>query len=322
MISTMQYTGKNIFVAGGAGLLGQALVREGLSRCAEMHASYFRREPARVIESCYHHYDFRDYQNCLSAVEGMDYVIICAIQAGGIKAIQQSPTFYLKDNLAIHANLFEACAQMGVKKVICVSSSTVYPESKAPSKESDLDLNIPPSETYLGVGWLHRYIDELAKCYFKKRSLPIGIVRTSSIYGPYDHFDVEKSHVIPALILKAIRKEKPFLVWGDSATTRDFIYVDDLAEGIFKILEMHCIADPVNISSGVGTTIGELVQLVLEECAHDVVPKYDLSQPTAIPYRVLDGGKARAILGYSTNTSLRDGLRQTIEWVKSDAFRE
>ena len=106
-------------------------------------------------------------------------------------------------NLDIHAGLLEACSQNGVEKVVWVSSSTVYQEAFYPIREEQLDLNKPPYKLYLGVGGVYRYLEQLAQCYYQQRGLQVGIIRTANIYGPYDHFDDIKSHVIPALIKRA-----------------------------------------------------------------------------------------------------------------------
>ena len=110
--------------------------------------------------------------------------------------------------------------------------------------------------------------------------LQIGVIRTSNIYGPFDRFDDQKSHVIPALIKRAIRKEDPYVVWGNGETVRDFIYVDDLAEGVLRMLGANCNAEPINISNGSQTKIRELVDIILKVCDHPVKPKYDQSKPT------------------------------------------
>ena len=128
----------------------------------------------------------------------------------------------------------------------------------------DLDLNLPPYELYLGIGWVYRYLEKLAKYYFLKRNLKIGIIRTANIYGPYDRFDDIKSHVIPALIKRALKNENPFVVWGDKKTTRDFVYVDDLSFAVLEVLNKFCNAEPINFSSGYGVTIENLVKIEMK----------------------------------------------------------
>ncbi len=314
--------GKQILITGGAGLLGISLTDRLVSLGMSVQSTYFSRVPPDHIKAYYQRYDFTKYEDCLVATEGKDYVIICAVQASGVAGVKQSPTASILPNLEIHAGLLEACSQNGVEKVVWISSSSVYQEAFYPIREDQLDLNQPPYELYQGIGWVYRYLEQLAKCYYQKRGLQVGIIRTSNIYGPYDRFDDEKSHVIPALIKRALRKEEPFIVWGNDHTVRDFIYVDDLAEGVLKVLGSYCIADPINISNGIPVSIGELIKVILDICDHPVFPQYDPDKPTAIPYRVLDNTKFNTLLGEMKKTLPEEGIQRTVEWYTSALYRE
>lgn len=313
---------KKVLVAGGAGLLGTALTTALIKAGIDVESSFFSRMPPPELSLYYQHYDFNRFDDCLAATSRKDAVIICAVQASGVQGIQQSPTASLLPNLAIHAGLFEACAANGVDRVVWVSSSTVYQEMFHPIREDELDLNLPVYDLYAGIGWVYRYIEQLAKCYYHKRGTQIGVVRTSNIYGPYDRFDDHKSHVIPALIKRALSGETPFTVWGNGFTVRDFIYVDDLVEGVLRVLQGYCIADPINISNGSPVTVRELVDTVLEVCDHQAQVRFDKDKPTAVPYRVLDNTKCHSLLGTFTRTSLKNGLKATVEWYRSAQSRE
>jgi GDP-L-fucose synthase len=313
---------KKVLVTGGAGLLGTALTTALIKGGIDVESSFFSRTPPPELASYYRHYDFNRFDDCLAATSGKDAVIICAVQAAGVQGIQQSPTATLLPNLSIHAGLFEACAINGVDRAVWVSSSTVYQEAFYPIREDQLDLNLPVYDLYAGIGWVYRYVEQLASCYYRKRGLKLGVIRTSNIYGPYDRFDDRKSHVIPALIKRALAGETPFTVWGNGYTVRDFIYVDDLVEGVLRVLRGYCIADPINISNGSPVTVRELVDTVLEVCNHHAPVDFDKDKPTAVPYRVLDNTKCHALLGYFPRTSLKNGLKSTVEWYRSEQSRE
>tara|TARA_B100000315_G_scaffold237873_1_gene255087 strand:- start:7881 stop:8831 length:951 start_codon:yes stop_codon:yes gene_type:complete len=314
--------GKNILVTGGAGLLGTSITQHLTSLGNSVQSTFFSRRPTEHLKKYYKQYDFTKYDECLAATKGQDYVIICAVQASGVAGVRQSPTSTILPNLEIHAGLFEACCQKGVEKVVWVSSSSVYQEATYPIREEQLDLNKPTYELYQGIGWVYRYLEQLALCYYQKRGLQIGVIRTSNIYGPYDRFDDEKSHVIPALIKRALAKEDPFVVWGNSDTIRDFIFVDDLVEGVLRVLNGYCIAEPINISYGTPVSINELVKVILEICDHHVSPQFDSTKPTAVPYRVLDNTKAEDVFGKIDKTPLMKGIRKTVEWYTSSLSRE
>jgi GDP-L-fucose synthase len=311
-----------VLVTGGAGLLGTSLTLKLKALGMDVMSTYFTRPPSEELAPLYKRYDLSKYEDCLAATKGQDYVVIGAVQATGVKGMSHSPTASILPNLQIHAGMFEACSQNGVKKVVWVSSSTVYQEAFYPIREDQLDLNQPPYGLYQGIGWVYRYLEQLAECYSDKCGLQVGIIRTASIYGPFDRFDDERSHVIPALIKRALQRETPFVVWGGGETVRDFVYVDDLAEAVVKLLGSDCTIDPVNFSSGRPVTIGELVDTVLEICGHPVEPHYDSTKPTAVPYRALDNTKFDTLLGRIERTPLEDGIAKTIEWYKSSTSRD
>ena len=313
---------KKVLVTGGAGLLGTALTIALIKAGIDVESSFFSRTPPSELAPYYQHYDFNRFDDCLAATSGKDAVIICAVQAAGVQGIQQSPTATLLPNLAIHAGLFEACAVNGVDRAVWVSSSTVYQEAFHPIREDEIDLNLPVYDLYAGIGWVYRYLEQMAACYYRKRSLKIGVIRTSNIYGPYDRFDDQKSHVIPALIKRALSGETPFTVWGNGFTVRDFIYVDDLVEGVLRVLQGYCIADPINISNGYPVAVRELVDTVLKVCDHEAAVLFDKDKPTAVPYRVLDNTKCHSLLGSFSRTSLKDGLQSTVDWYRSAKSRD
>ncbi|MEI6207213.1 MAG: NAD-dependent epimerase/dehydratase family protein [Desulfuromonadales bacterium] len=314
--------GKKVLVTGGAGLLGMALTAECIKAGVDVESSYYSRTPPPELAAYFKPYDFNRFDDCLAATSGKDVVIICAVQAAGVQGIQQSPTSTLLPNLTIHAGLFEACAVNGVDRAVWVSSSTVYQEAFHPIRENQLDLNLPVYDLYTGIGGVYRYLEQLASCYYRKRGLKIGVIRTSNIYGPYDRFDDQKSHVIPALIKRALAGETPFTVWGNGYTVRDFIYVDDLVEGVLRVLQSYCNADPINISNGMPVTIRDLVDTVLEVCDRHMPVRFDAEKPTAVPYRVLDNSKCHALLGKFVRTPLTAGLRATVDWYRSAQSRE
>tara|TARA_B100001123_G_C15189763_1_gene978818 strand:+ start:108 stop:1073 length:966 start_codon:yes stop_codon:yes gene_type:complete len=313
---------KKVLITGGAGLLGVSLTKLFISLNADVISTYHNRLPPKKYKKYYRKYDFNNFQDCMSATQNIDYVLISAVQASGVSQVKSNPTLSILPNLKIHAGLFEACSQNNVKKVVWISSSSVYQDCNHPIAEDELDLNLPTYELYLGIGWVYRYLEQLAKCYYLKKGLNIGIIRTSNIYGPYDRFDDDKSHVIPALIKRAMNKENPFVVWGNKNTVRDFVYSDDLSCAVVEILEKYCKADPINFSSGNSTSIEKLVRLILEISNHKTKLFFDVSKPTAIPFRVLNNKKYKRLFKYSPKTTLKEGLQKTIKWYNSFEFRE
>lgn len=306
--------GKNFLVAGGTGIVGTNLTKRLVDMGADVRATYFSKKPLSFSER-YERYDFTELEDCLKATKDMDYVFICAAaEIGGAKVMKERPVSQILPNLRIHASLLEACHINRVEKVVCISSPTVYQEVFHPIQEDELDLNVPPYPLYLGIGWVKRYYEQLARFFHVRYGLKVAIVRPCGIYGPHDRFDLEQSHVLPALIMRALQKQDPYIVWGNGHDVRDFIYVGDLVDDLLEILDKYCVGDPVNSCTGSTLTIRDAVEVILEVCGHHVRPQYDESKPRAIPYRVLSPAKLEALLGRRVRTPFRDGIKKTVEW--------
>lgn len=307
--------GRKVLVAGGTGLIGAnlALMLKGVG--ADVHATHCSRPPAFLPEH-FTRRDFTQFEDCVEATRGMEAVFICAAQTFGAKMMKENPTALVLPNLSINSGLLEACRLNKVERVVFISSSTVYQEAFHPIREDELDLNKPTYDLYMGVGGMKRYIEQLCKFYHKVYGMRIGIVRPTNIYGPYDKFDEEKSHVLPALIKRALKMETPYVVWGDGHTVRDFIYVDDFTEALLDVLERYCVCDPINFSSGSTITIREAVDVILKACGHDAEPHYDETKPTAIPYRTLNTAKYDAVFGARRMTSFAQGIQKTVDWYR------
>lgn len=308
--------GKRILVAGGSGLVGANLTKKLAQLRVKVSSTFFSNEPP-FSGDYYKKFDFTEFNDCINATEDMDCVVICAAQTFGVKHRKKNPTASILPNLKIYAGILEACRHNNVEKVLFISSSTVYQEANFPIREDQLDLNKPPYDLYFGVGWMNRYIEQLATLYFKEYGMKIGIVRPTNIYGPYDKFDDDKSNVLPALIKRALNKEKPYGVWGNGLTVRDFIYVEDFVDDLLDILDGYCICDPVNIGSGEKIRIKDAVNVILDVCRHNVSPQYDTTKPTAIPYRMVDVTKFKSIFGEKERTPFKEGILKTVDWYKS-----
>jgi len=144
------------------------------------------------------------------------------------------------------------------------------------------------------------------------------VVRPANIYGPYDDFEWETSHVLPALIRKAVERHEPIKVWGDGNDIKDFIYIDDFIDGMLLAMERIETFDPINIASGVPCSIKQALRAILEADGYtDARIEFDATMPTMIPTRLIDASKAKQLLGFEANTSIADGMRKTIRWYRS-----
>lgn len=308
--------GKNVLVAGGAGLVGTHVVARCLQDGAFVRASFCSRPPSQHA-ACYERYDFTEFEDCLKATRDIDYAVLCAAKVYAAGVMRENPTAAILPNLTINAGLLEACHLNNVARVVYVSSTTVYPLASHALREDELDLNVPPFELYRAVGAYNRYMEQLAQTYHARNKVAVGIVRPTNVYGPFDHFDDERAHVLPALIRRADAKTDPFVVWGSGAAVRDFLYAEDLASDIVDVLDGYCTGDPVNTGSGLATSIRDLVDVVLEACGHTAAVTYDASKPESIPYRMVSLAKLHALFGGKPRVSLADGISRTVDWYRT-----
>ena len=313
----MFYQDKKVLVAGGSGLIGSHTIEELLHRGAQVRATIHSKEPVIKDDRIeYIQCNLTQREDCARVVQDMDYVILCAANTSGAAVMAQNPIAHITANLLINSQILEAACLAGVSRLLFVSSTTVYPAVTYPVKEEE-GFTGEPHPSYFAVGWMKRYIEKLAEFYYQRYGMKIALIRPTNIYGPYDKFDFETSHVLPALMRRAVEKQNPFEVWGDGSAVRDFMYVSDLVEALLLTLENYAECQPLNIGSGQPVTIKESVELILRVTGNPATAIYDASKPTTIPFRVVDLTKAETVLGFKAKVSLEEGLKKTIEWYRS-----
>jgi GDP-L-fucose synthase len=310
---------KNILIAGGSGLVGINLTKKAIALEANVLSSYYQTEPEREILNYYQQFNFNSFDDCLEATKNKDYVVLCASKVYGAKEMEKNPTASILENLKINAGLLEACARNKVKRVVFLSSTSVYHEAFHPIMENELDYNKSLYPLYQAVGGYNRYLEQLVETYRDVHGIKTVSLRITNIYGPNDQFEDGKSHVLPSLIKRALIKEDPYIVWGNGHTVRDFIYVEDVVDDIIDVLHTPNLpALVLNICNGNPTRIREVVDVILRLSSHNVQPVYDLEKTTAIPYRVIDQTKFQSFFGIKKRTSLEEGIRKTINWYQNN----
>jgi len=305
---------KQILVAGGTGLLGSSLTKIlSKKRNYLLTSSYLTGKPDKKLKKNYKRYDFLNYKDCLKATKNKDIVIVSAVKAGGIQHLKHNPSENLIENIKIRINLFQAALHNKVKKVIWISSSTVYQPLNKKISEKKLNLNSDPYKEYLVTGNIYRFLESIIK-FYRSSGIDISIIRTSSIYGPNDNFNPIKSHVIPALIKKIFdSKKKEIDVWGNPNVVRDFVYVDDLARAVILLINKK-IDRPINFSHGKGLTIINLTKLLIKLSNKKVIFKFNNKSLSSASFRVLDNKYFNKVFKNFKRTNLEDGLKETIKW--------
>jgi GDP-L-fucose synthase len=248
-----------------------------------------------------------------------ELVFHLAAEVGGIGANRSNPGRYWYANLMMGAHVLEQARLHGAAKVVVAGTVCAYPKfTSVPFHEDDL-WNGYPEETNAPYGVAKKSILVGAQSYRDQYGLDAIFLLPANLYGPRDNFDLEASHVIPALIRKMVESPDEVVLWGDGSPTREFLYVDDAAQGLLLAAERYDGAEPVNLGTGAEISIRELAELIAELTGFEGEIVWDTSQPNGQPRRALDTSRARELFGFEARTPLREGLERTIAWYREAA---
>ncbi|SCL76316.1 GDP-L-fucose synthase [Methanoculleus chikugoensis] len=305
--------GMEVLVTGGAGFLGSSLVRT-----LERHG--FTKESIRVPRS--RDLDLRRWEDCVTAVQGVDLVIHLAAKVGGIGYNMANPGSLFYDNAIMGVQLMEAARQAGVTKFVAVGTICAYPKfTPVPFREEELWEGYP-EETNAPYGLAKKMLLVQAQAYRQQYGFNAIYLLPVNLYGPGDNFDPASSHVIPALIKKFVEAvetgAESVEVWGTGAASREFLYVDDAAEGIALAAERYDKPDPVNLGAGFEITIRDLATLIADLTGFTGEIVWDTTKPDGQPRRCLDVSRAEREFGFRAKSGFEDGLRTTIEWYRNE----
>jgi len=316
------FNGAKILVAGGSGVIGVNLIRRLLSLGSLVRATLHNR-PAVIQDVAidYVQADLTLMEDCRKAVEGMDYVFMCAANTSGAAVMATTPLVHVTPNVVMNAQMMDAAYQAGVKKFVFISSSAAYPPSGDRPVREDEMFGADPYEVYYSVGWMKRYAEILCKIYAQKikKPMPTLVIRPSNIYGPYDKFDFRTSHATTALIRRVVERQNPLEVWGTGNDVRDMIHIDDFLDGMLLAFEKSGDYLAINIASGQGYSIKLILQTILEvDGFTDADVRFDPSKPTTIAIRLVDVRLAQEMLCFCPKIDLREGLGRTVAWYRQN----
>jgi GDP-L-fucose synthase len=313
------WQGKKVIVTGGGGFLGSFVV-EKLQQRGASDLFIPRRKEYNLVNP---QEIRRMYDDALRGVHAQNVVIIhLAAHVGGIGANREHPAEFFYDNLMMGVELMHQAWQRGVGKFVAIGTVCAYPKfTPVPFKEDDI-WNGYPEETNAPYGLAKKMLLVQAQAYRQQYGFNAIYLLPVNLYGPRDNFDLQSSHVIPALIRKAIeaqeRGEKELPVWGDGSPTREFLYVEDAADGIVTAAEKYNGAEPVNLGSGYEISIKDLAEMIVRLTGFEGKLVWQTDKPNGQPRRGLDVSRAKAYFGWSAQTPFEEGLRRTIEWFKAN----
>ena len=314
--------GKKILVCGATGFIGRNLI-EDLPRDskAELYAVIHQKSAPqewasfkniRLVKA-----DLCDAQDSARIVRGMDIVIQAAASTSGFKDTLARPHRHITNNAVMNSLLLKSAFEACVGHFVFLSCSVMYPSRARPVKETDFDGQI--EDKYFGGGWYKVYVEKMCEFYSRLGKTKFMAIRHSNVYGPYDKYDLERSHVFGAMVTKVMTAENGKVsVWGDGSETRDLIHVDDLNRFIRLALEKQKQSfDLVNVGAGEGISIADMVQKIIQLSGRKLSVVFDNAAPAAPFHLTLDCARAKSVYGWKPRISLDEGIRKTLEWYRN-----
>ena len=305
------WTERTVLVTGGAGFLGTHVARK-----IQAHGC-----PAVIVPRS-REFDLREKTAIIALFEQTrpDLVIHLAAVVGGIGANRQHPGQFFYDNAIMGLQLLEQARLFGIEKVVVLGTVCAYPKfTPVPFREADL-WNGYPEETNAPYGLAKKMLLVQAQTYRQEYGMNAIYLLPANLYGPGDNFDLETSHVIPALIRKCLQAvesgQEEVVVWGTGHASREFLYVEDAAEAVVLAAEHYNDPEPVNLGSGLELSIKELVELIAELTGFRGRLVWDTTKPDGQPRRGLETTRAEQAFGFRARTDFRKGLRRTVEWYR------
>jgi len=304
-----------IYVAGNTGMVGSAIVRM-------LHMKGY----TNIVSSPSSHWDLRRQEDVerFFMLNEPEYVYLAAAKVGGIIANRDYPAHFIYDNLMIQSNIIDAARKFGVKKLLFLGSSCIYPKlCEQPIKEEYLMTgSLEPTNDAYAIAKIAGI--KMCQAYRKQYGFNAISLMPTNLYGPNDNFDLESSHVLPAMIAKfhaAMDHSKYWEVklWGDGSPKREFLHVDDLAEACFVCMKDYNESDPINVGTGEDVSIKELAETIAKIVGYDRSINWDTTKPNGTPRKLLNIEKMKS-LGWSPKIELYQGIEKTYQWYKENVI--
>jgi len=318
---------KKILVCGATGFIGRNIAESLAKRDDfEVYGTYLNSKPLdnpriKMLKADLTNKD--DVDRVLRG--GWDIITQAAATTSGAKDVITKPYYHVTDNAVMNSLIFRSAFEHNVGHVVFFSCTTMYQPSDTPVKETDFDANKEIFPSYFGVGWTKVYIEKMCEFYSRIGNTKYTVIRHSNIYGPYDKFDLEKSHVFGATMTKVMTTGDggKIEVWGTGEEERDLLYISDLVNFVeLAIAKQESKFELYNVGYGSSISVSNLVKKIIARSGKDIRIEYDPSKPSIKTKLCLNITKAKNSLGWFPKVSLDEGIRKTMEWYKSNKIRE
>jgi len=312
---------KRMLICGGTGFIGRNLLDFYVNKGYAIRATHFNRPPVDGYEGVeWVNCDLRDPAQVRSVLDGVDIVMQFAATTTGAKDIVSKPYIHVTDNAVMNSLLLRESFEQGVEHFIFPSCTIMYQKSESALREDDFNPSDEIQSFYYGAGHTKVYLENMCKFYSNFKKTKHTVLRHSNIYGPYDKYDLEKSHVTGATITKVMNSDDGVVrVWGTGEEKRDLLYVEDLINFIdLSLNKQEKYFELFNVGLGQGIKIKDLVKKVIQCSGKQLKITHDLTKPTLPTSLFLDCQKAKEILGWQPSHSLEEGLTKTIQWYREN----
>jgi len=312
---------KKVLVCGATGFIGRnVLERFSKREDFEVTGTYFNSEPYETENVEMIHANLLDPSEVKKVVAGKDIIIQDAATTSGSKDIVTKPYIHVTDNAVMNSLLLRSAFDNNVGHFIFPSCTVMYQPSEKPLKETDFDQNQELLPNYFGIGNTKIYIEKMCNFFSRLGKTKHTVIRQANIYGPYDKYDLEKSHVFGATMTKVItNQDGKIIVWGDGQEKRDLIHVSDLVDFIeMAVDKRNTPYELYNVGSGKAISVSDLVKKTIDASGKNLKIKYDISKPTIKTSLCVDTSKAKNEIGWEPKVSLEEGIKKTMEWYKKN----
>jgi GDP-L-fucose synthase len=312
---------RNILICGGTGFIGRNLVNKfSKNKNFKVTATYLNSIPHVKNKNIkWIRADLKNQKITDKITKNIDIIIQAAATTSGVNDIVNKPFLHVTDNVVMNSYLLRSAYENKIKHFIFFSCTVMYSSSKNKVKETDFNPSSKIYEKYFGVAKTKVYVEDMCKFYSKISNIKFTCIRHSNVYGPYDKYDLEKSHFFGATITKVLEAKKEVIIWGQGTEKRDLIFIEDLVNFVkLTIIKQKQNFKIYNCGFGKFYSINELTKKIIKNSKKNLIIKHDLRKPTIGTFLKLDCSQARKQIGWEPKTSIDSGILKTIEWYKKN----